>query len=59
MRRQRIMWIARRFASEDGGASATEYAILLSLLVLVAVAAIRSIGTGMYAVYQSIESAIP
>ncbi len=46
------------FVSEDGP-SATEYAILLALLVLVAVGAIRGIGERMINIYENIHCAIP
>ena len=49
----------RRLLLEDEGPSATEYAILLAMLVLVAVAAIRGIGERMYNIYENINAAIP
>lgn len=47
------------FWREEDGPSATEYAIMLALIVLIAMSAIRGIGEGMEGVYQSIEGAIP
>jgi len=51
-----VLW--RLFRQEDGP-SATEYAILLALLVLVAVAAIQGIGERMMNIYTNINTAIP
>ncbi len=44
--------------SEDGP-SVTEYAVMLSLIVLVAAAAIQGIGDRMYNIYDIIHEAVP
>lgn len=49
----------RRLAGDDEAATATEYAILLALLVLVAVVAIRGIGERMQFIYENIDSVMP
>lgn len=59
MRRWNLASEASRFAREQDAASATEYAILLAVLVLVAMATIRSIGEGIYRVYENIEGVMP
>jgi len=54
--------IAKRLTGlivQEDGTSATEYAILLGVIVLVAAAAIQGIGTRMYAIYQSVDSVMP
>ena len=56
---RKLLNTAGRFAREEDGPSATEYAILLTLLVLVAVAAIRGIGERMYNIYDYIDSVMP
>ncbi len=56
---RRILARAQRFAHEEDGPSATEYAILLAVLVLVAVAAIRGIGERMYNIYENINTVMP
>ena len=58
-RKSSIHKAGRRLASEDEAVSATEYAILLALLVLVAVAAIRGIGERMYNIYENIDTVMP
>ena len=58
-RKNSIKKRSRRLAFEERAASATEYAILLALLVLVAVAAIRGIGESMQAIYENIETVMP
>ncbi len=49
----------RRLLREEDGPSATEYAVMLALIVLVAAAAIRSIGSRMQGIYESIDATIP
>ena len=58
-RKSSIHTVGRRLAAEDDATSATEYAILLALLVLVAVAAIRGIGERMYNIYENIDTVMP
>lgn len=48
-----------RFCREEDGPTATEYAILLAMLILVAVAAIQGIGSRMMNIYQNIDSSLP
>lgn len=50
---------AARFAAEESAVSATEYAVLLALLVLVAVATINQIGSRIMNIYTAIEVTIP
>lgn len=48
-----------RFAVEQDAVSATEYAILLALLVLVCVAAIGGIGARVINIYTAIDNSMP
>ena len=48
-----------RFLREERGPTATEYAILLALIVLVAAAAIQGIGERMLSIYDGINDAVP
>ncbi|MBN1343490.1 MAG: Flp family type IVb pilin [Phycisphaerae bacterium] len=50
---------AREFLVSEEGPSATEYAILLALIVLGSMATIQQIGESMQAIYEEIETAIP
>lgn len=49
---------AREFLRSEDGPSATEYAIMLALIVLVSVGAIGMIGTKVQYVYDNIEAAV-
>jgi pilus assembly protein Flp/PilA len=44
----------RRFWREDEGASMVEYAILVALIAIVAIAAVQSLGNGIAQVFQNI-----
>ena len=48
-----------RFLRDEDGPTATEYAILLAMLIIGAMAAISGIGSRMMGLYTSINSAIP
>ena len=50
---------ARTFVVSEDGVSATEYAILLALIVLVAMGAIQGIGERMMNIYENIDSSVP
>ena len=54
-----LLTAARRFAREEDGPSATEYAILLAVLVLVAVVSIRGIGERIYNIYEHVNAIMP
>ncbi|MGD8451266.1 MAG: Flp family type IVb pilin [Phycisphaerae bacterium] len=59
LRLHRPLATLARFLRAEDGPSATEYAILLALIVLVAVAAIQAIGESMYNIYDNINTAVP
>jgi len=51
--------LCRRFLREDHGPTATEYAILLALLILGSVGIIGSIGNKFAVLYTIISNALP
>lgn len=55
---KRIGRTARAFLASEDGPTATEYAIMLALIVLVSVAAIGQIGAKVQFVYDNIETAV-
>jgi Flp pilus assembly pilin Flp len=59
--REPINWRHRalEFLVEDLGVSATEYAILLAVLILGSVGIIKSIGTSFRGIYLAISDKIP
>jgi Flp pilus assembly pilin Flp len=48
----------QRFVVEDAGQDLIEYALLAGFISLVAVVAITNVGTGVNAVYNSIDSQV-
>ena len=50
------LWAAlhSRFTTEEAGASLVEYALLLALIALVAIAAVQVVGTNVSADFDSI-----
>ncbi|MFH1749191.1 MAG: hypothetical protein ABIG44_19340 [Planctomycetota bacterium] len=51
--------LLRRLLHQEQGPTATEYAILLALLVLVAVVAIRGIGERIMNIYVEVDAVMP
>ncbi|MCG3127198.1 MAG: hypothetical protein CHACPFDD_02056 [Phycisphaerae bacterium] len=49
----------RAFFADDSGPTATEYAVMLALIVLVAAAAIQGIGTRIWGVYEGVNHVMP
>lgn len=49
---------AGRLLRREDGPSATEYAILLAVLILGAMAVIQAIGQSMYIIYQNVNDAV-
>jgi pilus assembly protein Flp/PilA len=48
----------RRFLSAEDGPTAVEYAVMLSLIVIVCLTAITSIGNSANSVFQNVSSSI-
>lgn len=55
---RRIGPLATRFWREDEGASLVEYAILVALIAVVALAAVQGLGTGIVQVFENILARI-
>ncbi len=49
----------RSFLRSEDGPTATEYGVMLALIILVAVGAINALGTKVSTTFASINSAIP
>ncbi len=47
-----------RFLAEDDGPTAVEYAVMLSMIVVVCLSAISTIGTKAKAVFSSVASSL-
>ena len=49
----------KRFWSEEEGATATEYAVMLALIIVVCITAIGALGTKVNDTFLEVESRIP
>ena len=47
------------FVREEEGATATEYAVMLALIIVISLAAISALGDKVSTVFVNIESAMP
>jgi pilus assembly protein Flp/PilA len=50
--------LLKRFAKDEGGATAIEYGLIVALIFLVALSAITSFGTSMNTMYDLISTTI-
>ena len=48
----------KRFWSEEEGATATEYAVMLALIIVVCLGAISALGTKVSSTFAGVESAL-
>jgi Flp pilus assembly pilin Flp len=56
---KRVEILCRRFAADESGPTATEYAILLAVLILGSMGIIGSIGSKFAVLYTIIAGALP
>ena len=49
----------KNFIREDDGATATEYAVMLALIIVIALGAISALGTKVSGTFANIESQMP
>lgn len=56
---QSLVESAKRFASDEQGPTAAEYAIILALIAVVSMATIGSIGSKFQVLYSTIAGAMP
>jgi pilus assembly protein Flp/PilA len=50
---------AKQFLVSEDGPTATEYAVMLALIIIVALAAITLLGTKVSSIFTNVESALP
>lgn len=56
---QTLLKKARRFMVSEDGPTATEYAVMLALIIIVALAAITLLGTKVSSIFTNVEAALP
>ncbi len=55
---QYLLSTARRWLSEEDGPTATEYAVMLALIVVLVITTVMSIGTKMSQVFTRVDTAL-
>jgi pilus assembly protein Flp/PilA len=55
----RFLLLVDSFLRDEGGATATEYAVMLALIVVIALGAISALGTKVSGTFSNLESKIP
>ena len=54
-----VLNLALNFLKSEDGPTATEYAVMLALIIVLSLAAISGIGTTVTGIFTSIDSALP
>jgi len=49
----------RNFLKSEDGPTATEYAVMLALIIIAALTAITNLGTKVTAIFENVETALP
>ena len=49
----------KSFIRDDEGATATEYAVMLALIIIIAIGAISALGTKVSGTFSTLESKLP
>lgn len=53
------MSLVKRFLQSEDGPTATEYAVMLALIIIVALTAITTLGTKVKTIFTNVETALP
>jgi pilus assembly protein Flp/PilA len=53
------MSLIKRFIRSEDGPTATEYAVMLALIIVVCIAAVTALGTKVQSIFTSVETALP
>ena len=53
------MNLVKRFLQSEDGPTATEYAVMLALIIIVALTAITTLGTKVRDIFANVESTLP
>ena len=53
------MSLIKRFIRSEDGPTATEYAVMLALIIIVCLTAVTALGTKVQGIFTSVEAALP
>ena len=54
-----FMQTVKRFVQEEDGPTATEYAVMLALIIIVALAAIGALGSKVNTIFTNVQTSLP
>lgn len=55
----RLFARVRTFLTDESGPTATEYAVMLALIIIIALGAITALGTKVSSVFTNVEATLP
>ncbi len=55
----KITNLCKSFLKDEEGATATEYAVMLALIIVISLAAISALGTKVSDIFVDVETALP
>ena len=55
---KKCLTVAKRFLKSEDGPTATEYAVMLSLIIVACILAVTALGTAVSAEFGKVETAI-
>lgn len=56
---QNFVNLAKNFLKSEDGPTATEYAVMLALIIIVALGAITGLGTTVSGIFTNVDSSLP
>ena len=54
----KVVSLAKRFVAETDGPTATEYAVMLALIIVVSIAAIAALGTKVSQIFSAVDATL-
>jgi pilus assembly protein Flp/PilA len=58
-RKENAMNLVKRFLQNEDGPTATEYAVMLALIIIVALTAITTLGQKVESIFTNVEAKLP
>ena len=56
---KKVRYLATELLNSEAGPTATEYAVMLALIIMVALGAITGIGTTLSGIFTTVDAALP
>lgn len=59
LEKEKAMNLVKRFLQSEDGPTATEYAVMLALIIIVALTAITTLGEKVESIFTNVEAGLP